>query len=281
MTSLQRISVIILTLADLLVLSAIAVVGYNVFSSSREQTVIAQATAAVVPTESVPAAPTPEPSSVPNLPTPTNTLMRGLGVNVQATPPAGFEKDWKYYENARYGFGIGLPAAWRQLDVDPATFSSTLETLKQKNPDAAKILGAQSGPLLTAGFKFWGFDLKAVTPQRSFATNVNLLTEELSSFTSLDTYVIVSLAQLDRMSSIQKPITHRRLKLGGGEAEEIRYHIQLNGVQEGKITTATTQYIFLRDRNSYILTLTTTADQETNYASTFEKIGQSFRCLKP
>jgi hypothetical protein len=285
MTRTQRAAVIVLTLVNILVFGILAVIAVGQFNDWRMQTAAVQATAvAVEPLAAAPRvtlAPTATSTAAtatppPARPTPTDTLVVTSAL-VLSTPPAGLDAGWKYYENPGQGFGLGLPPSWAQLDLAPTAFQNALDSLEQKNPDLASVLGSEGNPLLASGFKFFGFDAAAVSAQRGFVTNVNVMVEPLPFPVPLDTYVQLSLAQLDQLTNVQKPITHTRVKLGANEAEEMRYHLQLTNAQGATLTTSTLQYALIGNQRGYVITLTTAADQEQDYATTFDQIAQSFR----
>ncbi len=288
MTSTQRLVVIILILVNVVIFGAIFVVAFSQFNASRVQAVADQATLTVEPrvtlaaqdqspaATATPGAPTLTPTA--SQPTPTATLVVAAPSPVPASTVV-LDPGWKYYQNVNQGFALALPAGWQQLDLNPATFQAALDSMKAKNPEIANMLGSQGSQLLASGFKFFGLDATAASAKRNFVTNVNVLTEPLAFPVTLDTYAQLSLAQLEQLKSAQKPITTNRVKLGSNDAVEFRYHLLLTDTQGKSLTTSTLQYALLRGNNAYIITLTTTSDQEQSYSAPFAKIAQSFRWL--
>ncbi len=47
-----------------------------------------------------------------------------------------------------------------------------------------------------------------------------------------------------------------------------------------KATLAITQFVLMKDKDGYVVTLTTLPENEAKYAPTFDKIGESFRLTK-
>lgn len=264
MNRMQRVIVIVFALADLLVLCALGVLAFTRISGGNTQAVVVQPTAVVVTT--------------PRPPTVFATVLSVTPTNVLSTPTAKpvptvkLDTGWKYYDNSE-GFRLALPPKWDQLPVAQKGFQATMDTLKKNNPDLANALGSQSSQLLSSGFKFFGFDLGQKNPK--FLTNVNILIEPLTVAIPLDTYVDLSLAQLEKVQSVSKPVNHRRVQLAVGDAEELTYHLKINSAQ-GNLTTMTMQYLVVREYNAYIITFTTTDDQANNYTTTFQKIAQTF-----
>ena len=53
---------------------------------------------------------------------------------------------------------------------------------------------------------------------------------------------------------------------------DLRYKLTMRSPSGQAATVAITQFVFATTTHNYTLTLTTTADRETQYASTFDKI---------
>ena len=220
----------------------------------------------------VPATPTPRPTRVPPTATPRPTSTAPV-----ATPT--LEAGWVLYEKPADGFAIALPPTWRQIDMDPQTWQASLDAIKAQNPDLAPLLEGQTRSLLEAGIKFFGFDLAPEALATGVATNVNVLIQSLPAEVSLDFYVQLNVGQLENMPSVVKPVEHRRVQFADGEAEELRYAMNMVAPSGAALTLWTDQYLFVREKQVYVVTCTTSKDAASQYAETFAKIGQSFRLL--
>jgi hypothetical protein len=194
---------------------------------------------------------------------------------IQPVPEARDESGWPYYEVAADGFGLSLPPDWRQVDMNPATFESKAQELTRQNPDLAPMFTGLRGQLAT-GVKFFGFDLR--TKRNGFATNVNVLRYALPAGSrSLDAATAASLAQLEAIPGIAKPVSHERIKVPNGERERFRSKLTMSSPAGASVTTAMTQYLLVRGEDGYVVTLVTTAEEADQRFATFERIGRSFR----
>ena len=96
---------------------------------------------------------------------------------------------------------------------------------------------------------------------------------------SLDDYVQVILEQIPQNNEVlvESTLSHRRVGLLAGEAEEFRYREDFPQQE----SHAVTHYAVLTGGNDvYWITLNCLADQADGYAPVFEKIGQSFRLIE-
>jgi len=151
-----------------------------------------------------------------------------------------------------------------------------MQQVQEKNPQYAKTLGSQAPQMAAAGIKFIAIDLASHPEAPNLATNLNVIHHSISQSVTMDNYVSTNLKQLED-SGIAKSITHRRVKLPAGEAEELRLTVTMVITGAEKMQVATTQYLILHNREGYVLTLTTDPKLDAKYFPTFEKIAKSFQ----
>ena len=65
-----------------------------------------------------------------------------------------------------------------------------------------------------------------------------------------------------------------------GDRERFRYRTSMTLPSGQKATLAITQFVLMKDKDGYVVTLTTLPENEAKYAPTFDKIGESFRLTK-
>jgi len=164
--------------------------------------------------------------------------------------------------------------------LDAEAIDTVLDTVGELNPEMAKLLKGQARSLAASGFKFWGFDLDPQAAKTGFLTNINVLSQPLIVKASLDFYVQASVAQLENLSSVIKPVTHRRIKLTAGDTEELQYRMKVASATGKTVTVVATQYFLIQDKHFYVITCGTLPEQAKKYAPIFEKIGQSFQLNK-
>lgn len=195
--------------------------------------------------------------------------------NVLPVPEAREENGWPRYEIAAEGFAVALPPDWRQIDMSPEKFDSVFDEMTAKNPEFAPLL---RGVRQQVGLKFFGFD--PATAGTGFATNVNILLQDIPPATTLDAAVAETLRQMEGVPGVARPVAHERLTSATGDRERFRYRLTMVGPDGKRATVAITQYLAVRGGGLYIVTMTTLPGQEAKYAQTFEGIGRGFRFLE-
>lgn len=177
------------------------------------------------------------------------------------------------------GFAIALPPTWEQIDMDEATLDASLDAVSENNPEMAELVKGQARNLLLSGVKFYAFDLGPAAISEGFASNVNVLKQTLPVTPSMEVFVQINVAQLEKMPNVIKPVTHQRVKLASGTGEEIRYQLSMQVPTGDEVTLAITQVLALKGKNAYVITCTTTVDRQQEYEAAFERISRSFRTL--
>ncbi len=224
--------------------------------------------AATTPTRSQPT-PTVTVTVVPSL-TPTR---------VQPTPP--LDAGWTFHRVPERGFGIALPATWEPQQLEAATLGSTIQALRDKNPLISDALAVQGGQLIADGVLFFAADLAPGPSSGQVLTNITLVRQIQKQEFDFDFYFKANLQQLSEMEGATKPIANRRFQTEVGQMGEARYRMAIAGVDGQPLTSSISQYMFLRGKEAYLITLTTPLAFETKNAPVFEKIAKSFRWLTP
>lgn len=213
--------------------------------------------------------PTPRPTTTPAGPLPTPT---------QARPPATLEAGWKLYSMPKDGFAIAYPSNWTYQEIDPATIKSVIATLKKNNPQMANLLESRQGQIASAGVRYFALDFGPNSSANGVTTNSNLIHESVTQVYTLDYYAGMSIKQLeDATTMVSKPINHRRMQFPTGEAEEVRYLLNMTNESKQAVKVSTTQYLFLNGKETYTLTFSVATSLEARYLPVFEKIARSFR----
>ncbi|MGB8643728.1 MAG: hypothetical protein WCF84_00690 [Anaerolineae bacterium] len=290
----QRLIVVGLVMANVLLIGALVWAGVN--GIGRLQTGapppvpgVAQAVSTDTPSPGPPtevpevtatlgAVVTVEPTQPPV--NPTVMVSRPISGVVSVSPVNGIP-GWKYFQSANEGWGIGVPANWQVVEMDPARLKTTLEAIRKKNPGVAADLEERGKSLLDSGLQFFAYDETTAPPVQSFLTNVNLIIDPLALPVSLDTYVQITLSQLGKLKTLAGPVTNRQLQMAAGPAAELRYRVQVVNTNGQPLMTSITQYIVLHGPAAYVLTLSTTDAQSAGYADIFWQIGQSLYWLGP
>jgi hypothetical protein len=194
------------------------------------------------------------------------------------TSPYG--SGWTLYTNEREGFAVALPPHWAQIDLDPDFLEAGLKLWQDQNPDLPKGIGDQARRAAASGIKFIGFDVSSAGRKASFQVNVNVMRADLPRGTSLDSVVSQLMQQLDRMTTIVKPVQHQRVQLKAGEAEKLQ-ETQKVTLSSGKEPSLDGIHYYLVQGNSlYVLSLLAPSEYSKNYAKAFEQIADSFQFVR-
>jgi hypothetical protein len=184
---------------------------------------------------------------------------------------------WKLYSVPKDGYAMALPNSWVYQELDAATIDQMVATLKKQNSPLTQVLETQGKQLIASGIRFYAIDGAAGSTMGGIATNCNIIRHTETQVYSLDYAVTSSINALEGQSMVVKPITHRRVQLPVGEAEQLRYALNLTLANNQTIKTPITQYLVMRGKDSYIITFTTHSSLDAKYLPTFESIIKTFR----
>lgn len=234
-------------------------------------------TATPVPTSTHTPTATPKPTQTPKpTPTdkPTNTPTLVPGVMITST----LENGWILYELPAEALSIALPPEWMQFTMSLELFESSLAIAGETNPTVKRIFTSETlRQLIASGIKFYGIDLSPETFESDFLSNVNVMQNDIGIKIPLETYVALSLKQLEAIAIPDTPIQHEPVKLSEQDAEMLTYEVEQVGLSGAPLRVTITQYVILEDTSAYILTIGTASTLADSYAPTFDKIAQSFR----
>jgi hypothetical protein len=243
--------------------------------------VLTGATPTVAPTMRViasPAPPTatavrptapPEPTAAPE-PTPRSITYSAL-----------FTDGLVFYENPTEGFAIVLPDTWQQIELDREMFEASLKSVMDQNPQLAAVSGGSLCCQMASGLKFYAADRGSDSDQACpCAATINIVRMDLKMAISLDEVVPALVSGLEQTVDTIGPVAQRRVQLSAGDAEEVRYAAELRHPDGKKVISAVTQYLIVKGRDIYIVSLNTTKEHEERYFPIFEAIGKSFRFVE-
>jgi preprotein translocase subunit SecD len=185
------------------------------------------------------------------------------------------ETGWVLYEKPAEGFALALPPTWKQIDMEPNTINTDLDLLEESNPEIGKLLKEEAPVMVASGTKFWSVDLDPAAAKVGSLTRIGVVKLHSEIKISLDALVSGYITLLDDQPGVIKPITHQRVELAGGDAEELRIKTAVTTTNT-TTTTVMTQYILIKDQDFYSIEMGTRAEQAEKYAPIFAKIAQSF-----
>jgi len=193
--------------------------------------------------------------------------------NVLDTIVTTLDDGSRRYENTALRFAITLPPSWEIVDpAAPQLSDAGREALTQSGLVG---LDATLEALPQTGVELFALDIApdaGITP----GTNVNLL-PVLPDPTPLNQFIGDVVRELEGSPVVDGPVGQRRLTLGSGEVEELRF--RLRQAQGTGPVIITTQYIFDQDRRNYALTFSSLEENTDAYALVFERIAASFAVI--
>lgn len=234
-------------------------------------------TETLTPTATLTATPTPTSTPSPTrTPTPTFTP---TATPSQTTLTSTLSSGWILYEKPTEGYALALPPSWEQIDMDPEAIEDLLDAFSKLNPDIGDWLEEQARSLMAAGLGFFAIDPDPAGVKAGFLTNCNILKQRLNIKASLNFYVQTTIPQLESLSNIAGPVTHRRVQVAGIEAEELKYQLSMSTATRKTVRVAATQFLVIRDKDMYVISFATPADHSQKYAPIIDKIIQSFKLI--
>ncbi len=211
-------------------------------------------------------------------------LIAGVGVGVflarrggdepgTATIPAG----WTTKDQASDGFRLAIPPRWQEIppgDVEPA-----LEEVRADNPELAALIEDQLAGSLSDLVRFFAFDPESPTLTEGFATNVNVVVEgPLPSSLDFAGYLQANMTQLQQVPGVSVQLKDDSLTLPGGRAALIVSRFTLNS-PSGPREIDVNQFVLMKDRKGFILSMTTTPSHVATYETVFAQIARTFELL--
>lgn len=174
------------------------------------------------------------------------------------------------YELTEPRFSLGVPRSWTAITRDELEETGALERFATDNPAVAPVLQGVLRP--GSPVKFFALD-PAV--ERGFATNVNVVVQDVEDDLNLSELAQTSAAELKSLGVVQGLKT-TEVSLPAGPAVKIVFRLQAR-YGAARRTVATLQYALLDDGKSYVVTYSTLPELESRYASAFEESARWFR----
>ncbi len=175
----------------------------------------------------------------------------------------------KTYEVPSAGFSIAVPEAWRSANADELFSDEAVAEARTELPELAPVMELLATP--DSPMKLIAFDPDLAG--EDFATNLNVVVEQLPAGMKRQRYWDLTLEQLMRALGPDVHIDEKQLELPGGWAMNLSYQ----GFSLGDQTLSTVQYFFHRPGRGYVLTYTTLPDRLPEAAPDYERSARTFR----
>ena len=164
-------------------------------------------------------------------------------------------------------FAIAVPKAWPSIDASTALSGAAVKQFAQENPAAAGAVEALSRP--NSPMK-----LVAVDPSATgFATNVNVLVSPIPAGTPFSTWTKAEAAQVQALHPTH--VSQGPVQLEPGKGYRLAYRAKLM-IRGRPRELAIHQYMVKRDGRLYVITYTTSAEDEARWAQTFNRSAHTF-----
>jgi hypothetical protein len=180
------------------------------------------------------------------------------------------------YEMKETGFAITLPSDWKT--VDPAKLEDELKTIAQQNLQLAAIIEPTARAAAQFGAKFFALDAQSISG--GVPISVNVIKQEQPTPIPLDACVAQNIQLIETIPVAIKPINHQRVHLTSGDAERLDYGLNLPLLNGATVKVAIVQYLVVKDRVAFAITLSAAAESASQHLPTFEKIANSFQFVE-
>jgi hypothetical protein len=194
-------------------------------------------------------------------PSATNVETKAAGPGV----PAGFTVRAVKDE----GFSIALPKTWRSLDAHEALNSDTMKQFEKSNPQLSGQMQALSQP--NSPLK-----LLAVGPGGDgFLTNLNVIVTRIPSELGFEEWTSAEVKEIEKVPSV-KDVQQEETQLQPGQALHLNYLASFNR-PSGAFDVHVHQWMVKNEGFLYILTYTTSPEQEPKQRETFDDSAHTLR----
>jgi hypothetical protein len=196
-----------------------------------------------------------------------------------ATASASAAISWKDYTVQKpEPFRISLPDTWQAIDASQLADSETLTKLEQQNPSLAGILRTSIEQMRSGGISFVAIDPQSASTTRPFADNLNVVPpkgqvtaerwDEFVRQSAIGIQDALKLPQAPGTTAVTLPNTQR--------AVELMYSYELAMPTGEKLTVAVQQYLILAANKPFVLSMSTTVDQQAARRALFTEIANRF-----
>jgi hypothetical protein len=175
-------------------------------------------------------------------------------------------------------FRISLPDTWQAIDASQLADSETLTKLQQQNPNLAAILRTSIDQMRSGGISFVAIDPQSASTTRPFADNLNVVPpkgqvtpdrwDEFVRQSAIGIQQALKLAQAPSATAVSIPNTQR--------AAQLIYTYELAMPTGEKLVVAVQQYLVLANSKPFVLSMSTTLDQQVPRRDLFTEIANRF-----
>jgi hypothetical protein len=207
-----------------------------------------------------------------NPPTPRSTATATPTQLPTPVPTPVLEPGWSLRERPEDGFAIALPDNWVEMNLDAASIDEALVPITLCCPEMDLSLweGQTMADLWRSGLELFAVDPDS-DPESVYYGVVIVSRTSLGEGWTLDMALEVVLGEY---GDDESKLTHRRVILPAGEAEEILF------TDRGDPPMRRIKYLLVQYDAFWFITLGCEAELANDYASIFETIPQTFHWIQ-
>ena len=188
----------------------------------------------------------------------------------------GTPTDWKVHRAA--GFSIALPDTWKAVGSKEKWDTAALA---RSNPRLARFFRTTVSRRIPY-MKLIAFDTgpraRRIAQRNLFATNLNVIQARIS-IPRADLWRR-EVAALRSLPGRVGPVRRWHADIDGRSALKLRSHIAARSLDKRRLVISITQWSVVAGGYEYVITFTTTKQNERAYAKTFETSAQSLTLLE-
>ena len=191
---------------------------------------------------------------------------------------------WARYGGDEDGFTLDAPSSWAKLDFSGADLDSAIQLMSASNEALGTFLNnptfkSQLNALTSSGVKLMLYDTLQDVSLTGFATNINVVSVDVPDSLDLTQVMDSDIKQIESAlgSGLLTPVSKENVTLNGVPALKLNYSYRINLPTGDFIDASLLQYGMVAAGKEYILTFTTTPEEQKLRSITFDAIARKWR----
>lgn len=177
------------------------------------------------------------------------------------------------------GFAMGAPASWTDISADTLADTGVFEEIAGADPNLAALMDQVASAIESGSIALFVFDPGELTQESGFAANVNVLVNARGATTSAADLAEQGRAEIEGANIASGPVTATTTDLPVGETAVLRYEWSVPSPTGGSHDVAVTQYLVRRDRDVFVVSMTSLASNVAEYQETWDQMAETFELL--
>jgi hypothetical protein len=195
-------------------------------------------------------------------------LLAACGQTPATVTAVTLPEGWQTVRSAELVFA--LPPTWEVVNAEDGNFEGALDDLVSANPHLEAVASQGKQALASGNIAVMAFDLDPDHVLPNFTTNVSAGRVPLERLASLDEVGTVNQQQL--VASGFQNVQRDTIRIGARDAVRLRSVLNMQAASETTVDLAVEQVILVEGQHQYVLTLTTTTEEQERLRPTFDQI---------